>query len=365
MAMELSDYMRRVLRWSWLIAVVTVVGGIIALLLTSQSSTEFVTSATVAPPADVTNAAQAQQYVSDFQASASSRAVQDLVTVETELARAAINERVSVNRVGDSGLVSITYRTPIKDDDRAEPVVESVVQNTLSLMYESRVKASERRVAAAEAAVTSAEEAVTAANAQVNEFLAARGFVSPLDELTSVQDQITQFQIRETEARADGNIAAANTYVARLAELDKRRSDVAKDATAFTALQDDVDAAKLQVGRADTANETAVTDKAEITPEGQTRFGRRGEPQDRTASIWQRTLAVMLACFVLSILLVAWLSSLTPSPNSVVAPEAAPDDVTLDDVALEPEPAGARARSRSSRPPKHDPDGVSVSAQPS
>ena len=48
MAVELSDYMRRVLKWSWLIAVVTVAGGVIALLLTSQSSTTFVTTATVA-----------------------------------------------------------------------------------------------------------------------------------------------------------------------------------------------------------------------------------------------------------------------------------------------------------------------------
>ena len=52
MAVELSDYMRRVLKWSWLIAVVTVAGGVIALLLTSQSSTTFVTTATVAPPGD-------------------------------------------------------------------------------------------------------------------------------------------------------------------------------------------------------------------------------------------------------------------------------------------------------------------------
>ena len=90
--MELSDYMRRVLRWSWLIAVITVVGGIIALLLTSQSSTTYVTSATVAPPADVTTATQAQQYVNDFSAASGSRAVQDAVNVETDVPRGVIGE---------------------------------------------------------------------------------------------------------------------------------------------------------------------------------------------------------------------------------------------------------------------------------
>jgi len=51
MAVELSHYMKRVLKWSWLIAVITVVGGVLALLLTSQSATNYVTAATVAPPA--------------------------------------------------------------------------------------------------------------------------------------------------------------------------------------------------------------------------------------------------------------------------------------------------------------------------
>ena len=72
--------------------------------------------------------------------------------------------------------------------------------------------------------------------------------MSPVDELTSVQDQITQFRVRETEARADGNVAAANTYSARLTELDQRRTDLAKDAAAFIALQEEVESAKPQVG---------------------------------------------------------------------------------------------------------------------
>lgn len=157
MAVELSDYMRRVLKWSWLIAVVTVAGGVIALLLTSQSSTSFVTTATVAPPGDVATAAQAQQYVNDFQAAAGSRAVQEAVTTDTEVARGTVEERVTVNRVGDSGLVSVTYRTPVRGDPNAEKIVQSVVDNTLSLMYESRVNAAQRGVDAADATIGSAQ----------------------------------------------------------------------------------------------------------------------------------------------------------------------------------------------------------------
>ena len=144
--MELSDYMRRVLRWSWLIAVITVVGGVIALLLTSQSSTTYLTSATVAPPADVTTATQAQQYVNDFSAASGSRAVQDAVNVETDVPGAVIGDRVTVDRVGDSGLVSVSYSSPINNDPKAEAVVESIVQNTLTLMYDTRVKAAQRTV---------------------------------------------------------------------------------------------------------------------------------------------------------------------------------------------------------------------------
>lgn len=328
MAVELSDYMRRVLRWSWLIAVVTVVGGIIALLLTSQSSTSFITSATVAPPAEVTTATQAQQYVNDFQAAAGSRAVQDAVNVETDVPRTVIGERVSVNRVGDSGLVSVSYSSPLSNDPKAEMVIESVVQNTLSLMYDTRLRAAQRTVSSADTTIKELQQTQAAAEAQVTAFLTARNFVSPTDELASVQDQITQFGVRETDARATGNVAAANTFTARIAELNQRRSDLGKDAVAYAALLEQVDQAKQQVSRAQEARESAVRNVAEITPEGNTRFGKRNEAQDRAATIWRRTLAVMLACFVLSVLLVAWLASLSDTdeasakPAKVKAPKA-------------------------------------------
>ena len=104
-------------------------------------------------------------------------------------------ERVTVTRVGDSGLVSVSYRTPLRDDPKAEEVVQSTVDNTLNLMYESRVKAAERGVAAAEQSIVSAQEGVTAAQARVEEFLAARGYVAPTDALASIQSQITDFAL--------------------------------------------------------------------------------------------------------------------------------------------------------------------------
>jgi len=207
-------------------------------------------------------------------------------------------------------------------------------------------------------------------------------------ELTSVQDQITQFQLRETDARATGNVAAANTYTARLAELAQRRSDLGKDAAAYAALNDQVDQAKQQVGRAQTAKEDATRSVAETKPEGNTTFGKRNEAQDRAATIWRRTLAVMLACFVLSVLLVAWLASLAPETDKAkagpidevspggdavedVAPPVAPvtmdvEEPAMDDlepVELEPS-LKVPSRYRSTRQPKRGPDGVPV-VQPS
>jgi len=372
MAVELSDYMRRVLRWSWLIAVVTVVGGVIALLLTSQSATNYVTSATVAPPADVSTAAAAQQYVNDFQAASGSRAVQEAVTEETSVPRTTIGDRVSVNRVGDSGLVSVTYTTPINNDPKAEAVVTSVVRNTLSLMYETRVKAADRTVQAADDSIKAAQAVQDANEAQVTAFLAARNYISPASELTSVENQLTQFQIQETDARAAANIASANTFAARVAELTQRRSDLGKDNIAYGSLLANVDTAKLQVGRAQQAKEAALANQAQITPEGQTTFGQRNAAEDRAGTIWRRTLAVMLACFILSVLLVAWLSSLSPAGETDEVAEAGeiPVDASLDIEPelvpeLVPEPALRTSTRNRTRLTKHDPDGVTVSAQPS
>jgi uncharacterized protein involved in exopolysaccharide biosynthesis len=363
MAVELSDYMRRVLKWSWLIAVITVVGGVIALLLTSQSSTTYVTTATVGAPADIETPTQAQQYVANFQAAAGSRAVQEAVSEDTEVARNTLTERVTVNRVGDSELVSVSYRTPVRDDTKAEPVIESVVQNTLELMFEPRVNGAKQRLTSAEQTVAEAEMAVQNAEGLVTEFLTAREYKSPTERLLSINDQITQLSISEAQARAESDVGAITAYGLALKDLEAERSITAKDAAAEQVLLDSVDTAKQQLVRAEQARETATAEVAEVTPDGQTTFGRRNEPVDRAATIWRRTLAVMLACFVLSLLLVAWLASLTPAPEE--------DDAELEDTsvadpaAFDLEPEAREERVRPSRRPKHDPDGITVSAQPS
>jgi uncharacterized protein involved in exopolysaccharide biosynthesis len=364
MAVELSDYMRRVLKWSWLIAVITVVGGVIALLLTSQSSTTYVTTATVGAPADIETPTQAQQYVANFQAAAGSRAVQEAVSEETEVPRNTLTERVTVNRVGDSELVSVSYRTPVRDDTKAEPVIESVVQNTLELMFEPRVNGAKQRLTSAEQAVAEAELGVQNAEGLVTEFLTARQYKSPIEDLAIIEDQILQLRITESEASADPNrVAEANVLGLTLENLQAERSVVAKDAAALVDLQDAVLTADERLVRAEQSAETATAEVAEVTPEGQTTFGRRNEPVDRAATIWRRTLAVMLACFVLSLLLVAWLASLTPAPE---VDEAEVDDAPVPEPStLDLEPESREPRVRPSRRPKHDPDGITVSAQPS
>ena len=171
-------------------------------------------------------------------------------------------------------------------------------------------------------------------------------------------------------ARASGNVAGANTFAIALAELREQESALGQDAGAFTKLQDEVDSAKSQVVRAQEARETAVRDAAEVKPEGNYNFGRKNEAQDRAATIWRRTLAVMLACFVLSILLVAWLASLTPEAEAVPAeadaePEAEPEPEP-DAVLVPAEEDSARSGRRSSRyrEPKRDPDGITLGVRP-
>ncbi len=359
MAVELSDYMRRVLRWSWLIAVVTVVGGIIALLLTSQNSTVYTTTATVAAPSDVTTAAQSLQYVNDFEAASGSRAVIDAVTEDTNVPRNTIDQRVSVSQVGTSGIIQTSYNTPVNNDPAAEPVIESVVKNTLALMFEARIHDAQQGVDAANKGLQTAQASLDAAQGQVSQFLAARSYDSPLTRLDSINSQISDLELRQTDARAQGQVAEANTYAASIADLQKQRAVVGKDAEAFDLLQGKVDDAKAAVTRAQSAQETASATLAQDQPQGDVTFGRRSEPQDRAATIWRRTLAVMAACFILSVLLVAWLASLTPAGD--LQEEPAPAEAA---VPLEEEPGDTRKR-RPFREPTRDPDGVTVSPQPS
>jgi hypothetical protein len=213
-------------------------------------------------------------------------------------------------------------------------------------MYDSRVKRAAAGVTAAEGGVQAAAKGVTDAQAQVDAFLAARNYVTPTEELQSVADQITDFRIRETTARSEGNVAAANTFTARLAELEQRRADLGKDNLAYLQLTQAVDNARSQVVRAEDARELAKAAATETSPAANTTFNRRNEPADRAATIWRRTLAVMLACFVLSILLVAWLASLTPATEGA------------------DRPGGRRRKAAKRQGPSPEPDDASTAVAP-
>ena len=79
----------------------------------------------------------------------------------------------------------------------------------------------------------------------------------------------------------------------------------------------------------------------------------------------------MLACFVLSILLVAWLASLTPEAEAAPAEaeagaEAEAEAETEPDAVLVPAEDESRPGRRSSRyrEPKRDPDGIALGVRP-
>ena len=221
--MEMNHYLRSRPRTSALALLFPVVAALVAWLVLSGSPTRYTADATVSVLGSAANSAsRVGLFVADFAELATSGTVLDAVAAETGQSRDDLDEGVTVGRIGQSSLFSVTYTGD--ERDTVEPVVRAVITDTFSNLVE--VSDSDADFQAASAAY---DEAVATRSAYQDEI----GTLTPESDYNDLSSRIRSLQISPaagsaaTIIRLSAERDSLVPEIRRLQELDQAVSDAA------------------------------------------------------------------------------------------------------------------------------------------
>ena len=228
--MEISDYLRIIRRRFWILVLVPLLAGGAVAFLVLGAPTRYDATATVAAPAVVGGQSTNQYsgstglkaFVSNFAASITSPRIVNQVAKETSVLPRNVRDGLTVTPIGDSSLIEVTYTTTRRE--KAVPVAQAAASDTIKFLFQTQVTLARQTL-------TEAQKAVDKANADLQKFYKSTGLVLPQESYNIKQQEISSLQQRELDARASGNITAADAVSeaikARQAELARLAPQVA------------------------------------------------------------------------------------------------------------------------------------------
>jgi len=210
--MEIKDHLALIRRRLWIILLVPLLaGGATAALLMRQPVTYHAT-ATVAVPGVVggqngqfSGSTGNRAFTANFTAVATSRAIADAVGAELKIPSDTILSGTSTAPIGDSSIVTVTYKTDRKAD--AEKVVTALAAKSLNFMFDPRQSIA--AAAKAQQGVDQANQAVGAAQAAIDAFVNETKLANPTQDYQVKAQQIAALEQQAVEAGARGEADAA------------------------------------------------------------------------------------------------------------------------------------------------------------
>lgn len=207
------------------------------------------------------------QYVAQFQSIATGPTVRKEVTRTVKIAPSDMVDGLSVDPVGASSMMTITYEST--DLTTVEPVIKEVASSTLDMLFG-------QQVSLAEAVVSNAMTAVNDATAAIAKWEATQGIIAPEDvyrerlaQMSSLEEQAVMLTIQGNTAgaaAARSGAAAIKTDLKRFAPLlgEYRSLVSARDAAAssLSSAQQALQSAQAQRLAADPAKVVFTTDVA-------------------------------------------------------------------------------------------------------
>jgi hypothetical protein len=211
--MELKDHLALIRRRLWLVVLVPLLAAVLTTGLALRQPQEYLATATVAVPGLVggqegqfSGSAGNRAFVANFVAVVHSRAIAEAVSLETKIPVDAIFTGTMTNPVGESSLVTVTYRTDHKAD--ADPVVTALATKSLAFMFDPRLVVAE--VARANVSVEAANNLATSAQAAINAFVTETKLANPSQDYQVKAQQIATLEEQAVAAgsRGDANASA-------------------------------------------------------------------------------------------------------------------------------------------------------------
>ena len=299
--MEIIDYLKAARRRLALVILLPLISmAATAGLLLAQAPT-YTGTAVVDPPALVgsldsqyTGAQGVNQFVSAFEATSSGPVVRQMVSTETGVDTAVLNDGLVVSQRLASASLAVTYTSAKKDT--VVPVLNGVTTATLRNLFESQVQSAQARVDAAKKAVDDASAAVGAFTAKYALADPQKAYEAQLSRVNSLVQQQASFTAagNSVGAAAMGSpIASAKGDLAKFGPIlnEFAKLTAARD-TAVTGL--DEANAKLSSATVQLAN----ADPTKIV------FIGGAHSVDRTPVILTTTASVGAAAFFLALVLV-------------------------------------------------------------
>jgi capsular polysaccharide biosynthesis protein len=204
---ELYDYLTAIRRRLWIVLVVPLLAGVIVAALVLNGPTMYQSTATVAAPALVGGAGSSQYggttgfnaFAANFTAAVTSPRILAKVAATTGTASSELEEGLTAQRIGESSLIEVTFRTSHRE--RATAVAKAAASETIRFLFETQVTLARQTA-------DEARKAVDKADADLAHFFAETGLVLPdksyevqAGQIASLEQQLLDLQARgETDA---------------------------------------------------------------------------------------------------------------------------------------------------------------------
>jgi capsular polysaccharide biosynthesis protein len=298
---EIIDFLKAARRRLALVILLPLVSMAATAGLLLAQAPQYTASAVVDPPALVgsldsqyTGAQGVNQFVAAFEATSSGPVVRDLVSADTGVDAARLNDGLVVTQRLSSSSLSITYT----DTKKAVivPVLNGVATATLRTLFESQVQSAQGRVDAA-------KKAVDDASAAIGTFTAKYAMADPQKAYEAQLSRVNSLVQQQASLTAAGNSVGAAAMGSPIASA---KADLAKFGPIITEYTRLTTARDTAVAGLDEANAKLSTASVQLANADPTKivFIGGAHSVDRLPVVLTTTASVGAAAFFLSLVLV-------------------------------------------------------------
>ncbi len=267
--MEIKDHLALIRRRLWLVVLVPLLAAVATAGLVLRQPQEYLATATVAVPGLVggtdgqfSGSTGNRAFVANFVAVVHSRAIAAAVAAETNIPIDAIFAGTVTSAVGESSLVTVTYRTDKKAN--ADPVVTALATKSLAFMFDPRLAVAE--VTRATGQVDAANTALTAAQAGITAFVAETKLANPSQDYQVKAQQIATLEEQAVAAGSRGEGEASARIAAAAVAMKPQLTSLGGLVARFNVLTEAKQRATAQLTEAQKGLALASAKPAAIDP---------------------------------------------------------------------------------------------------
>ncbi len=302
--MEIKDHLALIRRRLWLVVLVPLLAAVATAGLVLRQPQEYLATATVAVPGLVggqdgqfSGSTGNRAFVANFLAVVHSRAIAEAVSAETKIPVAAIFAGTVTSPVGESSLVTVTYRTDRKAD--ADPVATALATKSLAFMFDPRQAVAD--ATRAQGSVDAANNAVTGAQAGITAFVAETKLANPSQDYQVKAQQISTLEEQAVAAGSRGEADASARIAAAAVAMKPQLTALGGLVARFNVLTEAKQRSLAQLDEAQKGLAAATAKPAAIDPASAVSVSATTAAA-RLQSAAQKAVAAFAAAFFLVLL---------------------------------------------------------------